>query len=201
VKFNPVTLVLLLLALILGGVVYFTQGQGAIQGKGTAQATLSPGAAQPILTFPAQQVQQVSLKTQLHTLVFEKDHQGIWLMKEPEQVTADGASVNYLLGLMLGKASDRPITVTQNQKDEFGLNQPMADIQIRLANQTTHRLVIGGYNFNRSSLYAEVDPPAAPTNDLTLLLVSQEFDTAVNRSLAEWKAALPSPSPSPSPSP
>lgn len=190
-KFNPVTLVLVLIALILGGVVYFTQEQGV------TKPDISQTGGAPIFTFQPQQVQALSLKTQLHTLVFEKNNQGTWQMQEPEQGPADAAYLNYLLSLMVGQTSDRPFAAPKSQQEEFGFHQPTAEIEVRLDNQTTHRLIVGGYNFNRASLYAQADPSAEAADELKVLLIPTEFDPAVNRSLAEWKAPSPTPSPTP----
>lgn len=182
-KFKLSTLILVGIALALGGGVYFWERQG-----GPTQSEKT--AAQPIFTFQEDQVQAFTIKTRQQTLSFVRTGdkaKTAWLMKAPTQATASDASVAYLLNLLATARSDRSLTVPASQRRDFGLAQPLATVDVKLNNQEMHQLVLGHPNFNQSSLYAQVDPPAT-SESLKVLLVPTAFEDAVNRPLAEWKS-------------
>jgi hypothetical protein len=215
---KPSTLGLVFVAVLLGGVVYLVQTQsssrppnadslnGGSPNAETASATSST--TQKLFAFEEKQVQSFTLKTQLRSLSFKRDSNGKWQMTEPDATPADDAAIAYLLNLLATGSSSRTFEAPTTRKEDFGFHQPMATIDLKLDNNETHRLIIGGYDFDRSRLYAQADPPTDAAN-LSVLLVSPDFDNAVNRPLADWKVkpessknSSPSPSPSsPSPSP
>lgn len=180
-KLKPSTIVLAVVATILGGAVYLSQIDGPTRSENQANQ-----ATQNLFTFEEQQVTAFTLKTQLRSLAFAKDDDGTWQMKEPDTVPANAASIAYLLNLIVAAEGERPFTVSAEQQADFGFHQPLATIDLTLDNQN-HRLIIGGYNFDRSRLYAQVDPPAEAGKPLNVVLVPPEFDAAVNRALPEWK--------------
>lgn len=188
-KFKSSTLILLVLALGMGGAVYFWERQGTRSQLG------EPAAAQSIFGFKEDQVQALTIKTQQQTLSFiragepqEKGNQNKWLMKAPTQGPASEASVAYLLNLLVTAKSDRTLTALSSQRREFGLDQPLAIVEVKLNNQETHQLALGGPDFNHSVLYAQADPPAKTAQDLKVVLVPTAFENAVNRPLSEWRS-------------
>lgn len=195
-KIHPFTLGLLVVAGLLGGYVYFAEVRRSPQPESTQ--------AQKLFGFEEKQVKALKLQTQLRSLSFERDGSGKWQMVSPDKTPANDASVAYLLNLVATAMNDRPIAATAGDLKSFGLDQPMATIEVTLDNRQTHKLVVGGYGFDRSQLYAQADPPASSSGELKVALVSPDFDNAVNRALAEWKAVPPetkSPTPSASASP
>lgn len=222
-KVKPTTIGLVAAALLLGLVVAIVQQQPAPQSsEAGATNTEEP---QRFFEFEAADVQTLTLQTRLRTMKFERDAAGQWQMLEPEKTAASDPSIAFLLDLIATGKTQRVLNVPASDREQFGLHQPLATIDLTLKNQQTHRLVIGEYDFNRSFLYAQADPPTSteptppePDATLKLLLVSPNFDNAVNRPLAEWKqaanaqksdsptpsatpAATPSASPTESPSP
>jgi hypothetical protein len=191
VKIKPTTLFLVLAALLMGGVVMVAGNP-----RPPEQAE---GQTQKLFAFEEKQVQSLSLKTQLRSLKFERDKNGKWQMIEPDKGAASDASIAYLLNLLNGN-SDRTFTASAADQQSFSFQQPLATIDVTLNDQKTHRLLLGGYDFNRSFIYALVDPPATLTGELKVFLASPSFESAVNRPVAEWKEVPPSPSPSGSPS-
>jgi hypothetical protein len=87
------------------------------------------------------------------------------------------------------------LAVPAAKQAEFGFDRPIAIAEVKLANQQTHRLILGNPNFNRSALYAQVDPSAQTKADLSVVLVSTDFENAVNRPLADWKVKDTAPQP------
>ncbi len=186
-KFN--TLILLGIALGLGGAVYFWEAQGA------SLQTSQKAAAQSIFGFKEDQVQALRIKTPQQTLSLVRQNPSgtpaqknqPWLIKAPIQAPASDASVAYLLNLLVTAKRDRSLSVPATRAREFGLDQPQATVEVKLNNQTTHQLVLGGPDYNHSVLYAQADPPAQPASDLKVLLVPTAFENAVNRPLSEWQ--------------
>jgi len=116
--------------------------------------------------------------------LFERGNQSSkpkWLMKAPSQTPASDASVSYLMNLLAKGKSDRAIQVPVAQLQEYGLDQPQATIEVTLKNQTTHQLILGKPDFNRNFLYAQADPAVKSARDVSVLLVSTDFENAVNR--------------------
>lgn len=181
-KLKPSTIVLVVVTAILGGAVYLSQIDGPTRSENQANQ-----ATQDLFAFEEQQVTGFTLKTQLRSLEFVKDDNGTWQMKEPDAVPANEASIAYLLNLIAVSQGDRPFTAPTVQQSDFGFHQPLATIDLTLDSQESHRLIIGGYNFDRSRLYAQVDPPTDPTETLNIVLVPADFDAAVNRALPEWR--------------
>jgi hypothetical protein len=191
-KIKPATLFLVLTALLLGGVVMVAGNQRPPEQTENQQG-------QKLFAFEEKQVQSLTVKTQLRSLKFERDKSGKWQMIEPDKIAASEASIAYLLDLLAGK-SDRTFTALASDRESFSFHQPLATIDVVLNNKETHRLLLGGYDFNRSFIYALVDPPAALSGDIKVFLASPSFENAVNRPLEEWKEVERSPSPSESPS-
>ncbi|MUL34976.1 DUF4340 domain-containing protein [Gloeocapsopsis dulcis] len=180
-KLQRTTLILLLLALGLGGFVYFYEIRGATQRQ---EAEVRE---QQIFTFTQEQVQGLSIQTRGQTLNFEREQNGRWIMTSPEKTSASNASISYLLDLLVQGRSDRTIQVAANQLADYGLAKPQATVTLTLNNQQTHQLNLGNSDFSGNFLYAQVDPGTSPNGDVDLLLVSSDFQNGVNRDLAEWK--------------
>ncbi|MBD2364113.1 DUF4340 domain-containing protein [Anabaena minutissima FACHB-250] len=182
-KLPKTTLILVLLALGLGGFVYFYEIQGATQ-REEAKAN-----QQQIFSFAEDDVQALTVKTAKLTLNLERNPQPQpkWLLKSPVSEPANDAIVSYLMDLLVKGKSDRSLSVSPNQAGDFGLNQPQATINIKLKNQKTHQILLGKADFNRRFVYAQVDPNTQPNGNINLLLVSTDFENAINRELSEWK--------------
>ncbi|MBD1924071.1 DUF4340 domain-containing protein [Microcoleus sp. FACHB-831] len=210
-KLQRTTLILILLALGLGGFVYFYEIQGAAQ-REAAQAKQNK-----IFSFEEDQIQSLIVRSEETTLRFEradgkaadKSKLSRWQMKEPSDEPASDAVVSYLLDLLAKGKSDRTLSVPANQIQEYGLDKPLATVEVSLKNQQNYKLVLGKPNFNRSFYYAQTNPPAIAPQKLDVLLVPIDFENAVKRPLSEWKqvkeevpdTSITSPSPTASPSP
>ena len=197
-KIKPTTLGLFLAALALGGIVLLVAQQPAPKPADSNQTVTE--AEQPLFAFQEADVQTLTLKTRLRTLKFERDKSGKWQMLEPEKIAASDPSIAFLLDLVISDKTPRTITAPLSDREQFGLHQPTATIDLTLKDQKTHRLVIGEYDFNRTHFYAQADPPA-DAKDLQVVLVSPNFDNAVNRPIGEWKQTAEKSGQKASPSP
>ncbi len=125
------------------------------------------------------------------------------MVKSPQPAgLANEAIVSFLLNLFKS-SRDRELKVPANRLGEFGLDRPLSTIEIRLENQQIHTLILGKLNFDRTGIYAIVDPSVNPKAEATVMMVPTSFESAVNRPVAEWRSkpivtqASPSPQSSP----
>ncbi|MBD2042548.1 DUF4340 domain-containing protein [Microcoleus sp. FACHB-672] len=102
---------------------------------------------------------------------------------------ASDASVAYLLSLLSSSKSARTIVMTNpaKQRQDFGLDEPVGTVEVKLKNQQTHRLILGKPDFNQSFLYAQANPSENRLEAIEVLLVPTDFENAVDRPLLEWK--------------
>lgn len=100
------------------------------------------------------------------------------------QMPANDAYVAYLLDKLVKAKSER---IPSDPRIDYGLNEPLATVDIKLNNQVNHQLILGKPNFNDTSLYAIADPPKQVKEPIQVLLVTKDFEYAVNRPLSEWK--------------
>lgn len=184
-KLQRTTLVLMLLALGLGGFVYFYEIRGATQRQEASDSK------KQIFNFAADDIQSLTIKRGNDNIVLERSNSPDppkWLLKAPTSAPASDASVSYLTDLLVKGEINRVISSQANQLNEFGLDQPQATIDIKLKNQKTHKLILGKPDFNNSFLYAQTDLSTKP-NGIEVLLVSKDFQNAVSRDISEWQQA------------
>ncbi|MEW6491850.1 MAG: DUF4340 domain-containing protein, partial [Cyanobacteriota bacterium] len=197
-KLQRTTIILLVSVLLLGTVVSLSEIQRAEKQEETKDTK------QNIFSFKEDQIQSVTLYLGEETLEFERVDRPVnnWQMKQPKDIPANNASVAFLLDLLAEGKSDRSfeIPLTQDKLQEYGLDQPQASIKVQLKNQESHWLTLGKPDFNRSFLYAQVDPSYRTAKDLKVHLVPIDFEYAVNRPMSEWQSEVEKPEiPTPSP--
>ncbi|MBW4551457.1 MAG: DUF4340 domain-containing protein [Aphanocapsa sp. GSE-SYN-MK-11-07L] len=196
-KLQSKTLILALVAAVMAGGVYFYQRQ-----SGDSSAEQSE--AKPLFSFKEADVQSLTVKTSQQTVVFERSPTKFpraWQFTSPQTGPANEAAIAYLLNLLATESSDRSLTVPATQQKEFGLQPPKITIEVKLANQQTHRLILGNPTFDQTKLYAATDPPASTQPNANVQIVSLDFANAVNRPLAEWQAPKEPPKANPPPTP
>jgi hypothetical protein len=179
-KFPKTTLILILLALGLGGFVYFHEIKGKNQ---QAEIKIQN---QKIFAFTADDVQSLTIKIKETTLQLERrntSEKPQWEIKSPISALANDAIVSYLMDLLVKGKSERTVLISSAELSEFGLDKPVATIDIKLKNQQSHQLILGKGDFNNQFLYAQADS----NKNMNLLLVSKDFVNAVNRDISEWK--------------
>ena len=182
-KLQRTTWILVALALVLGGVVYFYE----IQVKPKQEAIQAK--QKQIFDFEEKEIKRLTIEKEEQVLEFERtdDENNPWQMKQPEDVSASDASVSFLLDLLVEGKSDRSFTIPPNQSKEYGFEQPLATVKVQLENQETHELILGKTDFNEQFLYAQADPPSETEQELEIMLVPKNFQYAVEREFEEWK--------------
>ncbi|NJL09477.1 MAG: DUF4340 domain-containing protein [Calothrix sp. SM1_7_51] len=179
-------MILILLALSLGGFVYFYEIQGKTQREEVEEKN------KQIFSFTADDVQALTITTNNTTISLERnsnndDQATKWLLKSPELAPASNASVSYLMDLLVDGKTNRTLSALANQISEYGLDKPQATIEVKLKNQKSHQLVLGKQDFNQRFIYARADSITKPDGNIDILLLSTDFLNGVNRDLSEWK--------------
>jgi hypothetical protein len=183
-KLQKTTWVLLIVALFLGGFVYFYEIVG------TPQREAAKEAEKQLFSFEEDEIQRVNIYIQEESRKFERvsEPEPGWRMTEPKDVPASDPSVAFLLNLLVEGKSDRiiPNVAPENLKD-YGLDKPQAMVTVRLKNDETHEILLGKPDFNNSFLYAQIDPFSDKSQQSNVFLVPMDFEYAVNRPLSEWE--------------
>jgi hypothetical protein len=182
-KLQRTTWILIIAALLMGGFVYFYEIQGAPK-REAAKAT-----KRPIFTFAEDQIQSLRIETEQETLEIEQveEEPVSWELESPETAPASSAAVAYLTNLLAEGESDRTLTVAADDLEEYGLDNPLATVEVQLQDGETHRIILGSPGFDRTFLYAQIDPPEQTSEQVDVQLVPIEFENAVSRPLEEWK--------------
>ncbi|MEO0985900.1 MAG: DUF4340 domain-containing protein [Cyanobacteria bacterium J06639_14] len=192
-KLQRSTLALVATALLLGGVVLFTEARQA-----NRSATVQ-GEGKPIYEFEEANVVGLHVETQTQEVTFERDDLGAWQLTNPENYPAEEAAIAFLLSRLTTDGLLNTTTIDAANQAEFGLDVPFATVEITLEDGTLHTLVLGDADFSGQNSYAFVDPEAIPlaqeTGEVEVFLVSQDIVSGVDRPLDEWKAVVEIPAP------
>lgn len=187
-KLQRNTLILVGVAFLLGAGVLITEAQRVRAPETAEQAT-----GEPLLRFAEEDVVSLAVQRDGETLAFERDQNGNWQMVRPDQAPAEAGAVAFLLTQLSTATSQPPVTITPDQQADFGFSDPVGQVELELADDTTHTIVLGGSAFSGSDLYVLVDPVEVPlpedAGETTVYVVAQNLADAVNRPLAEWKMA------------
>ena len=104
-----------------------------------------------------------------------------------EKTYANEAYVSFLLEQLVSGRSKKNLTGSLEKRKEYELNPPIATIEITMNNGEIHKLILGKSEFSGNYIYAQVNPPTPDTENQTVMLVSKNFEYAVDRSLEEWQ--------------
>ena len=191
-KLQRSTVILVAIALLLGGAVLFTQARQT----GGSRPTTAQGdtATSPVFDFEEADVVDLRIETADQTVVFEKDEAGFWQMVEPEEQPAEAAAIAFLLSGLVTDGLVQTTTIDAANQAEFGLDDPFATVELTLADDTTHRLILGDPDFSGQNYYALTDPDTFPlpedAGDTEVAIVTANIFNGVDRPLEEWKAVV-----------
>ncbi|MEC4985554.1 MAG: DUF4340 domain-containing protein [Oscillatoria sp. PMC 1068.18] len=182
-KLQKTTWILLIVAIILGGFVYFYEVIGSEKRAEIQEEK------RKIFAFDKEQIQSFTIEKNSEILEFERteDELNPWQMKQPENVPASDAAVSFLLDLIAEGKSEKVFSVSTNELQNYGLNRPFATVNIQLKNNESHQIILGNPNFDNKFLYAQTDPQSNSEEESEVLLVPIDFQYGVERELSEWK--------------
>lgn len=214
-KIQRSTLILALVAFGLSSGIYIQQRLA-----NNPEVEIRQAGAEPLFAFDEADITQFTIRRPDLTLSLEKRKpansgdavadleadtaaavQPDWSMTAPEQMPASDGAVAFLLNLLAtGDRRDsfritndgQPQAKTQQRLAEFGLDTPIAQVELTLADGTSHRLMLGDSNFDNSGIYAVKDADAS-SDAIEIFLVNSSLEPAVLRPLEEWRytAELP----------
>ncbi len=182
-KINSSSLALLIIACSLGIFVYFYEIQGS------EKREIIQTNSKKLFNFTKEDIQTFSILKQDQILQFEKSGKQPkpWQMKQPNDTLASDAAISFLLNLLVNSDKDRSVKISSQQLSEYGLENPLANIDIQLKNGKYHQLILGNTNFNNSLIYALVDTSDNIQTEFEVFLLPINFKYAVERQLEEWQ--------------
>jgi hypothetical protein len=191
-KLKRGTVMLVGVALLLGAGVLM----GELRQSRLPNSTVQEG-QEPVFRFVEADVATLTVVRDGETLVFEGDGEGNWQMTEPENQVAEPGAVAFLLSRLITDSPLQRVTMAADQRADFGLDQPQGQVTVVLRDGREHTLFLGGPDFSGNANYAIVDPagdwpPASPTGDYEVLVVTRDVANGINRPLEEWKMPVDS---------
>jgi hypothetical protein len=181
-KLKGTTWLLIILAAILGSWVYLYEI------RGEQKRSISATNQQQIFNITEAEINKIIIQKPNQTLEFERTEKNEqpWQMTQPENVPASDASIAFLLDLITNGKSDRSFTVPQSNLSQYGLDNPIAHIIIESNNQTTQEIFLGQPSLNEELIYAYI-PTSKSKTDVNVLLLSKNWQYAIDRELSEWR--------------
>jgi len=178
-KLQRNTWILVVSALILGGVVYVSEVQW------TPKQAVEETKGKRMFDLAEQDIQGIIIQKDGETLEFVRtgNNSQPWQMKQPEDVPANNATVSFLLNLLVNGKKERSFTISPEQKQEYGLQTPLAKVIIKLEHKTID-LVLGIPTLNNQFIYAFVNPQK-DTNEVSLVPIDLKY--AIEKEIEEWK--------------
>lgn len=182
-KIQKNTWILIAVTALLGGFVYFYE----IQGKNQQQELQIK--KEKLFNHSQDDIQKINIVKPKETLIFErtKDVNYPWRMTYPARFVARAAPIDFLLDLLVEGKSDRRFNIPLSQAKEFGFDPAHAQITIILKNREKYEIILGKTDFEDKFIYAQINPPNPPSNELQVNLIDKSFFYAIERDLQEWK--------------
>lgn len=146
------TLVILLLAIALGGGVYYFDWKRGKEVKPEALKRAYSIQASDVLSFTLSHPSQPSAPV----IRFSKSG-GNWQIVAPVQTAADQSVVDGIVDQIAGAEVMQTEPGTPDRLKAYGLDPAQASLELQLANGQKHTLLVGTKSFTGDSVYAVVD--------------------------------------------
>ena len=172
------TLILLVVALGLGGYLYFVESERPVQEE---------NAKKKVFTYETDKITEVQVKSSSGTTALRKGADGSWTIVQPVQAPADRNSVNDIITNLANLEEEREVDPNAADLKAYGLAEPAVDVTFQVeGDKEPKRILVGDKTPSSSHVYAKL--PA--TN--RVFLVGTSLQTAADRSTFDFrdKAAL-----------
>ncbi len=172
------TLILLVVALGLGGYLYFVESERPVQEE---------NAKKKVFTYETDKITEVQVKSSSGTTALRKGGDGSWTIVQPVQAPADRNSVNDIITNLANLEEEREVDPNAADLKAYGLAEPAVDVTFQVeGDKEPKRILVGDKTPSSSHVYAKL--PA--TN--RVFLVGTSLQTAADRSTFDFrdKAAL-----------
>jgi hypothetical protein len=150
------TLIVLLVAILAGGAVYYFDWQRGQ--KEAAKAT--EDTSKPAFSVPAQDISSLSISypadPKARAIQLEK-HGGDWQITQPIQTGADDLSVQGIVEQLATARVSQTEPGAPDRLKAYGLDTPAVSLDFQLQNGAKHNLKLGKKDFTGVSVYAIAD--------------------------------------------
>ncbi|MGK7899503.1 MAG: DUF4340 domain-containing protein [Xenococcus sp. (in: cyanobacteria)] len=145
---------------------------------------------QKIFNIEENQIRKITINKPDMILEFVAiaDQANSWSMIKPEETPADDAVMAFLTDLLATGTSDRVITLDHNSLAEYGLEEAIATISFTTTDEQNYKIILGKSTIGDRFIYAQVFSNTAIDNNI--VLVSKNWQYAIDRDLQEWKSQL-----------
>jgi hypothetical protein len=187
-KFNRTTTFLVILALCLTGFVFFREIKD--QGFDITKKAENQDKKEKIFPFNTSDIKTITIQVNEQKITFEKteDNSQPWRMTQPQKIIASDAAMSFLVNLFNQAENKVEIPLTEDKRQEFGLDISQNQIWLTLNNGEEYHIILGKPNFDDTQIYAEVKFPQSVKSKQNIFLVSKSFQYAIERDFDEWKA-------------
>jgi uncharacterized protein DUF4340 len=141
------TLILLLLAAVIGVAVYFLEIK---PGKPRDEKTEE---SKPAFAFSRDDIASLSLTRSGQTVVIE-EKDGKWTIVQPLTAQANQSTLDSLVSSLTSAKIERSLTPSPEEIKTFGLEEPAVTVEIKLKSGETQTLKLGAKDFSGLSAYA-----------------------------------------------
>jgi hypothetical protein len=168
------TLILVLVAAILGGAVYYYES------KHGTERDAEPDRSVPAFTFQPGDVTAVTFKNSDKVVAAEKVN-GKWTIIQPFVTEADQGTLDQAISDFVGLKLQETKQGTPESLKEFGLADSKTTVEFKMKDGQTHRIRFGEKDFTGSSVYVQVDQMA----DVGLIAVPMLL--TAQRTFNDWR--------------
>ena len=187
-KLKKSTLGLILIAASLTGFVYFHEirGQEKLEQIEEREKLVFEFLEEDVEAIAITTDEENTLKFELQKL--EDSEELIWQITEPEEKKADEPTVEFLLSKMASLKSDRSLITSASNLAQYGLETPENIVEVTLKNGKNFRLLLGQTDFSESFIYATLEPAEEGTENVSVLLIPQNFRNIIAKPISEWES-------------
>jgi Domain of unknown function (DUF4340) len=154
VMIKKTTLLALLCAVILGGVVYYFDGR---QGSGEKPAA---AASKPAFSIQTSDISSITLShpSEPNSPAIRLEKRGdAWDIVQPIETEADQSSIDGIVDQLVSTSVSGAEPGTSDRRKVYGLDPPQVSLEFQLRNGAKHTLLIGNKDFSGDSVYTIID--------------------------------------------
>src|SRR5947207_221176 len=204
------------LLLLLTGVLWWSNKRAAKADKEPIESTTTK-----LVGMPEDQLQEIEIKRRSGETVRLQRNDSKWQITAPKSLPADADAVSSMLSTLSSLSSDRTIEDKATSLEQYGLIQPVIELDITDKNKKTSKLLVGDDTPAGTAVYAAItgDPRVfalssykkssldKSTNDLrdkrlltfdsdkvsSIELTAKKQTITFGRSKGEWQIVKPKP--------
>jgi Domain of unknown function (DUF4340) len=139
------------LLLVLSAVIWWSNKKTATADKAPVETTTVK-----LLNFPEDQIQNIEIKKRTGETMLLQRSNSQWQITAPKPLRADPDAVSSMLSSLSSLSSDRTVEEKAIALDQYGLTQPVIELNITDKNRRTTRLRIGDDTPAGTAVYAAI---------------------------------------------